>query len=129
MSRRLGCGTFWLAALITIHHVTRNVIGTAIVTATVGVQQGSPTSCILSLFINDLIKLLRESCKWEGFLSWPHTLVVLMNDIVLLTRSRERMAYKMSLLSRFCNTHVMIISMIGILAKWCERCVFGQYHH
>lgn len=129
MSRRLGCGTLWLAALITIHHVTRSVIGTAIVTATVGVQQGSPTSCILSfLFIDDLIKLLRESCKWEGFLSWLHALV-LMNDIVLLTRSRERMAYKMSLLSRFCNTHVMIISMIGIMVKWCERCVFGQYHH
>lgn len=79
MLRRLGFGAVMLAALVAMYHVTRSIIGTAIVTATVGVRQGSPTSCILFvLFINDVIKLLRENCEWDGFLSWFHALVLMI---------------------------------------------------
>ena len=41
MLKRLGCGAVMLAALIAMYHATRSIIGTAIITATVGVRQGS----------------------------------------------------------------------------------------
>jgi len=80
--RRLGCG--------------------AVVLAAVGVR-----AFFLS-FINDLIKLLRESCECEGFLSWLHALV-LMDDTVHLSTSRNGMAPELSFFNQFCNTHGVII--------------------
>ena len=53
--KRLGCGATMLMALIT---------------ASVGVRQGSPTSCLLFLlFVNDLIKMFKERCGPDGFLA------------------------------------------------------------
>ena len=68
--KRLGCGTVMLAALIAIYRVTNSVIGTVVVATTIGVRQGSYISCLLFiLYINDLIKLIKENCNPEGFLS------------------------------------------------------------
>jgi len=42
----------------------------AIVSASMGVQQGSPTSFLLFvLFVNDMIKLFKQRCGPEGFLN------------------------------------------------------------
>ena len=99
MLKRLGCGEVMLAAIIAIYHATRSIIGTAIITATVGVRQGSPTSCILFvLFVNDLIKLVKDNCGLDGFLMWLHVLV-LMDDTVMLSRSRNGMKNKLGLLN------------------------------
>ncbi len=139
---RLGCGAVMLAALVSMYSAaTHSIIGTAIVSATVGVRQGSPTSCILFvLFINDLIKLLKENCGWDGFLSWLHVLV-LMDDTVLLSTSRNGMTRKLSLLKQFCNNYGMAVNnkktkffavnvgveecepfiIDGMTVNWCDK--------
>ena len=87
--KRLGCGAAMLSVLVAMYSVTQSVIGTAIITTAIGVRQGSPTSCLLFiLYVNDLIKLIRETCEPDGFLSGLH-LSMLMDDTVLLTTSQE----------------------------------------
>ena len=85
-------------------------MGTAIITTTIGVRQGSPTSCFLFiLYINDLIKLIKDTCEPDGFLSWLH-LLALMDDTVLLSTSRENLVKKVRLLMQFCNKYGMVIN-------------------
>ncbi len=128
-------------ALVTMYTAIHSIIGTAIGPATVGVRQGSPTSCILFvLFINDSLKLLKENCGCDGLLSWLHVLV-LMNDAVLLSTSRNDMAGKVWLLKHFCNNYGMTVNnektklfainvgvkesarfiLEGMTVKWCDR--------
>ena len=67
--KRLGCGLVMLAALKAMYQRTENVIGDAVITETFGVRQGSPSSCIMFiLFVNDLIKLVKDRCQPDGFL-------------------------------------------------------------
>ena len=71
----LGCGAVMLSALITMYCVTRSILGTVIIAATIGVRQGSPTSCFLfTIFINVLIRKLKEQCHFDVFLQWLHCL-------------------------------------------------------
>ena len=108
--KRLGCGAVMLAALVAIYKVTNSIIGTAVVTTTVGVRQGSSTSCLLFvLYINDLIKLIKENCNPDGFLSWLH-LLVLMDDTVLLATTRENIIKKVALLKQYCTSYGMKIN-------------------
>ena len=65
--RHLGCGAVIILVIAATYAVTHSVIGTSLVTATVGVKQGSPTSVILFIIFNeDLIKLIKESCGVDG---------------------------------------------------------------
>ena len=87
--KRLGCGATMLLSLVAMYKVTKSVIGTAVIAASVGVRQGSPTSCLLFvLFVNDMIKLYKENCHLDGFLRWLH-LLVFMDDTVILSTSRQ----------------------------------------
>ena len=82
--RQLGCGAAMLSIIVAMYSVTKSILGTAIITTMIGVRQGSPTSCILFIiYVNNLIKLLKETCQPDGFLSWLH-LLMLMDDTVLL---------------------------------------------
>ena len=93
-----------------MYSITHSVIGTAVITATIGVRQGSPTSCLLFvLYINDLIKIIKENSRDEGFLSWLHVLV-LMDDTVILAATRTSMIHKVSLLQNFCQSYGMKIN-------------------
>ena len=108
--KRLGCGTVMLIAIIAMYQVTHSIIGTAIITATIRVRQGSPTSCLLFvLYINDLIKIIKENSGNDGFLSWLH-LLVLMDDTILLATTRRGMIHKVSLLKDFCQTYGMKVN-------------------
>ena len=49
--KQLGCGATMLMALVAMYQYTNSVIGTALIAATIGVRQGSPTSCILFVFL------------------------------------------------------------------------------
>ena len=92
--KRLGCGVVMLGAINAMYSVTQSVIGTAIITTVIGVRQGSPTSCLLFiLYVNDLIKLLKDTCEPDSFLSWLH-LLMLMDDTVLLATSRVNIIKK-----------------------------------
>ena len=89
--KRLECGTVMLAALISMYTVTHSVIGTAVVTAAIGVRQGSPTSCLLlTTFVNDLITMIKGGCGIDGFHRWLH-IIVLMDDTVHLSTTRQGM--------------------------------------
>ena len=82
------------------------MIGTAVVTITLSVRQGSLTSCLLFImFVNDLIK----GCEIDGFLAWVHILV-LMDDSVFLSTFRGNMIKKITLLRNYCKENGMKIS-------------------
>ena len=93
-----------------MYRCTSSVIGTALVAATVGVRQGSPTSCILFvLYVNVMVKMLKQGSPVDGFLSWLHVLVM-MDDTILLSTSRESMQNKIKIMYDFCNSHGMTIN-------------------
>ncbi len=144
MMRRLGCGATMLAALVAMYSVTRSVIGTAVITTTIGVRQGSPTSCLLFvLFVNDLIRIIRARCGVDGILGWLHVLMF-MDDTVLLSTTRESMEKKLSLLQEWCNNNGMKVNtdktkffaitgtfrdrrpfiLNGFSVKWCDTYVY-----
>ena len=109
--KRLGCGAVMLAALVAIYSKTDSVLGTVLIASMMGVRQGSPTSCILFIiFVNDLIKLIKETCEPDGFLSWMH-LLVMMDDTVLLSTTRLGMLRKLKLLLDFCNRYGMRVNL------------------
>ncbi len=105
--RRLGCGAVMLSALVAIYTVTESVIGTAVVLISLGVGQGSPTSCLLFvIMVDDLIRIIKEGCGYDGFLRWLHILV-LIYDTVLLSTSRVNMLRKLKLLGEYCHDYGM----------------------
>ena len=83
--KRMGCGMTMLVALVAVYRYTNSIIGTSLLAATIGVRQGSPTSCILFvLYVNDMIQMIKRNCPLDGFLAWMHILVM-MDDTVLLS--------------------------------------------
>jgi hypothetical protein len=108
--KRLGCGSLMLCALVAMYKVTNSVLGTAVITATIGVRQGSPTSCFLfTVFVNTLIRWIKDRCGEDGFLKWLHVLM-LMDDTVILATSRERLVHKLGILQEYCVSHGMVIN-------------------
>ena len=68
--KRLGCGFMMLFAIAAMYKVTKSIIGIAIVTAIIGVRQGSPTSCFLfNLFVDTLITSLCNHVTFYGLAS------------------------------------------------------------
>ena len=108
--KRLGCGMVMLAALVSMYRVTESIVGSAVVTATLGVRQGSSTSCFLFIiFVNELIKVMKEKCNPERFLEWLHILV-LMDDTVILSTARHTMIKKVEILQQFCQEYGMVVN-------------------
>ncbi|ELU10587.1 hypothetical protein CAPTEDRAFT_194054 [Capitella teleta] len=86
------------------------ILRTAVINATIGVQQESLTSCFLfALVVNDLIRNLKERCAPDGFLGWLHSLM-LMDDTIILATSRQRAIEKIGVLREFSRTSGMIIN-------------------
>ncbi len=104
-------------------------------------RQGSPTSCLLFIiFVNDLIALIKNGCDMDGFLIWLHTLV-LMDDTVLLSTTRQGMQRKLTLLNEYWKGRGMCVSNVKtkffalnclphekipfiidqITVEWCDR--------
>ena len=99
-----------LAAMTAIYSVTESVLGSFVITTILGVRQGSPTSCLLFIiYINDLIKLIKEGMGRDGFLSWLHILV-LMDDTVLLATTRDSMIRKVEILKDYCTEYGMKVN-------------------
>ena len=105
----LGCGATMLVALMALYSSTTSLLGSAFITATIGVRQGSPTSCFLFiLFVDVLIRRLK-ACPDDGWLKWLHSLM-LMDDTVIFATTRERMAEKLSILEEYCSEYGMIVN-------------------
>jgi hypothetical protein len=109
--KELGCGKSMLAALISMYKITRSILGVAIITSVIGVKQGSPTSCFLFiLYVNKLVRMLKEQCGNDGYLGWLHALL-LMDDTVILATNRAQCMKKLSILLDFCHSHGMKINV------------------
>ena len=106
----LGCGATMLGALVSMYSNTSNFLGSTVITSTLGVRQGSPTSCYLFIiFVDVLILLLKSTCSPEPILGWLHCLM-LMDDTVILATSREKMMEKLKLLDRYCIENDMRVN-------------------
>ena len=107
--KALGCGSLMMA-ITGLYYDTRMLLGAAVITATVGVRQGSPTSCFLyTLYVNELVRDLKRLCGEDGYLSWLHSLL-LMDDTVLLATSREQAIKKVKILMAYCQKSGMRIN-------------------
>ena len=108
--RALGCGRVMLTALASMYWLTELILGSTVIAATLGVKQGSPTSCFLFiLFVDELIKLLKLNSPMEGFLKWLH-LLMLMDDTVILATSYEKLQLKLDILVQWCDRSGMVIN-------------------
>ena len=106
----LGCGATMIGAIAAAYYNTQMVLRTAVITAKIGVRQGSPTSCFLfTLLVNQLIRDLKEQCPPDGFLQELHCLM-LMDDTVLFATSRESALQKIRVLKSFCQSSGMVIN-------------------
>ncbi len=83
---------------------------TSVVLISMGVRQGSRTSCLLfTLFVDELIKIIKRGCSPDGFLQWLHILV-LMGDTVLMPTIRYNIMKKISFLQDYCSEYGMVIN-------------------
>ena len=86
------------------------MLGTALITTTIGLRQGFPTSCLLfTLYINGLVRKMKTCCGIDGFLGLIHYLL-LMDDTVILATTREMCLKKLGILQKFCIESGMIIN-------------------
>lgn len=108
--KRMGCGVCMLLALAAMYRIANSVMGSAVIATTVGVRQGSHTSCILFiLYVNEMIHMLKQRCPVDGFLAWLSVLVM-VDDTVLLSTSRQGIETKIKILQEFCSFHGIIIN-------------------
>ena len=105
--KRLGCGLVMLAALVYMYKVSHSVLGIAVVSAIIGVRQGSPTSCFFFiLYVNVLIRKIKVESGPDSFLEWLH-LLMLMDDTVIFASSRNRLIMKLNILDEYCQAYGM----------------------
>ena len=106
----LGCGSVMLCALMSMYSLTTCILGAVLITCTIGVRQGSPTSVFLFIiYVDTLIKMVKERSPCDGFLSWLH-LLMLMDDTVILATSRESLEMKLGILKDYCDEYGMQIN-------------------
>ncbi len=99
-----------LSALIAIYASTESLLGATTIMMTVGVRQGSPTSCLLFVvFVDDLIRIIRASCGMDGFLQCLDALV-LMDDTILLATTKCNMERKIVLLQDYRQDYGMRVN-------------------
>ena len=106
----LGCGKVMVKAIKAMYDCTRNTLRSAIINSTIGVRQGAPTSCLLFiLYIDRMVKMLKEGIDTDGFLGKLHALL-LMDDAVILATSRLMCEKKMKIILQYCQEYGMVIN-------------------
>ena len=90
-----------------MYKVTHSVLGIAVISAIIGVRQGSPTSCFFFiLYVNVLIRKIKVESGPDSFLEWLH-LLMLMDDTVIFASSRDRLIMKLNILDEYCQSYGM----------------------
>ena len=106
----LGCGATMLGALMAIYHDTSSILGSTIISSTIGVRQGSPTSCYLFvIFVDVLILMYKSRCLPEPIIEWLHCLM-LMDDTIIFATSREKVEEKLNILNEYCINNGMKVN-------------------
>ena len=108
--KKLGCGNVMLKALASLYKVSKSILSLTVITAVVGVRQGSPTSCFMFvMYVNVLIRLIKCVIGNDGYLKWLHCLM-LMDDTVILATSRDKCLKKLQVLLDHCIDYGMVIN-------------------
>lgn len=108
--RSIGCGRVMLYALRGMYRCTYNVLKSAVISASAGVRQGAPTSCLLFVvYIDKMIKMIRQVTPIDGFLGSLHALM-LMDDTVILATSRDMCVEKLDAVLNYCSEYGMEIN-------------------
>ena len=106
----LGCGKVMVKAIKAMYDCTKNILRSAVINSSVGVRQGAPTSCLLFiLYIDRMVRMLKDSIESDGFLGNLHTLL-LMDDAVILATSRLMCEKKMKVILKYCQEYGMVIN-------------------
>ena len=108
--KSLGCGKVMLSAIQSMYKCTKNILKTAVIDSTIGVRQGAPSSCLLFvIYINEMIKMLKNAIANDGFLGCLHALL-LMDDTVILATSREMCESKLNVVVKYCQEFGMCMN-------------------
>ena len=106
-----GCGQYMLRIIQAMYRCTKSILKSAIIITSTGIKQGSPSSCYLFvIYINEMVKMMRQRVREDGFLGLLHMLL-LMDDTVLLATSREMCMIKLQVLIDYCEEFGMKINM------------------
>ena len=106
-----GCGRVMLKAIQAMYTCTKNVLKSAIINANIGVRQGAPSSCLLFvIYIDEMIKMIRNSIAEDGFLGGLHALL-LMDDTVIVATNRTMCEAKLKVVLKYCQEFGMSVNV------------------
>ena len=88
--KSFGCGSIMLSSIVAMYKTTTCILGSTSITVSIGVRQGSPTSCFLFVMYVDMLIRMVKQVDLDDFLEWFHTMM-LMDDTIILATSRERL--------------------------------------
>ncbi len=105
-----GCGKVMLRAIQAMYSCTQSVLRSATIDATVGVRQGSPSSCLLfTIYMDEVVRMINRCVDTDGFLGKLHTLL-LMDDMVILATSKEMCVRKLTAVLDYCQEYGMVLN-------------------
>ena len=108
--KQRGCGRIMLLALQAAYKCTQMLFHGVVISTSIGVRQGAPTSCLLFvLYIDNLLRMLKSSVENDGFLGSLHALL-LMDDTVILATTREKCQEKFKVMLNFCDEYGMLLN-------------------
>ena len=109
--RSRGCGNVMLKAIQAMYKCTKNILKSAIISANIGVRQGSPSSCLLFvIYIDEMVRMIKNAVSEDGFLGGLHALL-LMDDTVIVSSSRANCEAKLKAAIDYCNEYGMGINV------------------
>lgn len=105
-----GCGRLMLEILKTIYRNTKFLFKTVVILANLGVKQGSSASSLLFIvYVDKMIKMVKEAFESDGFLGSLHILM-LMDDTILFATTRENIIKKFQKCQDFCEEYGMTVN-------------------
>ncbi len=108
--KNLGCCIVMLQAIKTMYACRKHIVRSSGINASIGVRQGAPSSCLLfTLFLDNMVRMLKSSVVTDGFLGSLHALL-LMDDAVILSTTREMCIRKLGVVLQFCRESGMIFN-------------------
>ena len=106
----LGCGKIFLAMIMAIYKNTKLIFNAKEINAKLGDKQGAATSSMLFIiYIDRMTRMIKTKCTDDGFLKNLHILL-LMDDTVLLSTTREGLIKKFEIVCEFCTRYGMKIN-------------------
>ena len=83
------------------------MLRSATIDATVGVRQGSPSSCLLfTVYMDQVVRMIHSCVGTDGFLGT----LLLMDDMVILVTSRDMCLRKLNAVLGYCQEYGMVLN-------------------